>query len=210
MTDGQLNVGEPEIALGNLTRDIGSAARRIRRQIRRAQLRHPTRNNVRIDRVQPIRSAITVDGIVGTACSNSRILGSTASTHRPGAVARYRGGPSDANAARTVFFEIPNTRAITLIGIRSARCNRRISAQSSTDNTPCPPPARCEPECRAGGQNSAAAQGQFSRAVDAIRSGSGFCTSSHCPVDYWARQWAWSLQAGGRDGAAVVGIRRRR
>jgi hypothetical protein len=34
-----------------------------------------------------------------------------------------------------VFFEHPSTRAITLIGIRSARCNRRISAQSSTLNT---------------------------------------------------------------------------
>ena len=42
----------------------------------------------------------------------------------------------DANAARTVFLEHPITRAITLIGIPSARCNRRISAQSSTLNTP--------------------------------------------------------------------------
>jgi hypothetical protein len=34
-----------------------------------------------------------------------------------------------------VFFEQPNTRAITFTGIRSARCSRRISAQSSTLNT---------------------------------------------------------------------------
>lgn len=33
---------------------------------------------------------------------------------------------------RTAFLEIPNRRAIALIGISSARCNRRISAQSST------------------------------------------------------------------------------
>jgi hypothetical protein len=30
------------------------------------------------------------------------------------------------------------TRAITLIGIPSAQCNRRLSTQSSTDNTYCP------------------------------------------------------------------------
>jgi hypothetical protein len=36
---------------------------------------------------------------------------------------------------RTVFFEIPIVLAITLIGTPSARCNRRISAQSSTDLT---------------------------------------------------------------------------
>jgi hypothetical protein len=35
------------------------------------------------DLVQPIRSAITVAGIVGHACSNSRIRGSTASTIDP-------------------------------------------------------------------------------------------------------------------------------
>ena len=35
-----------------------------------------------------------------------------------------------------MFLETPNTRAIALIGIPSARCSRRISAQSSTDNTP--------------------------------------------------------------------------
>ncbi|MBK9723696.1 MAG: phosphatase PAP2 family protein [Actinomycetales bacterium] len=34
-----------------------------------------------------------------------------------------------------MFFEHPTTRAITLIGIFSDRCNRRISAQSSTSNT---------------------------------------------------------------------------
>jgi len=34
-----------------------------------------------------------------------------------------------------VFFEHPITRATTLIGIPSPKCSRRISAQSSTDNT---------------------------------------------------------------------------
>jgi hypothetical protein len=37
-----------------------------------------------------------------------------------------------------MFFEQPNTRAITFTGIRSARYSRRISAQSSTLNTPFP------------------------------------------------------------------------
>ena len=37
-----------------------------------------------------------------------------------------------ASARRTAFLEILNRRAIALIGIASARCNRRISAQSST------------------------------------------------------------------------------
>ena len=83
-------------------------------------------------RVHPIRSAITVAGIVGHACSNSRIRGSTASTTDPAGARAYFGGPSAASAARTVFLETPSARAITLIGIPSARCNRRISAQSST------------------------------------------------------------------------------
>jgi hypothetical protein len=34
-----------------------------------------------------------------------------------------------------VFREHPTTRAIALIGIPSARCSRRISAQSSTANS---------------------------------------------------------------------------
>src|SRR5581483_312456 len=52
----------------------------------------------------------------------------------------YFGGVSEANAARTVLRDTFITRAIILIGNPSARCNRRISAQSSTDNTPCLPP----------------------------------------------------------------------
>ncbi|WP_326827120.1 hypothetical protein [Streptosporangium sp. NBC_01756] len=44
----------------------------------------------------------------------------------------YFGGASAASALFTVFFEIPMRRAMALIGIVSARCNRRISAQSST------------------------------------------------------------------------------
>jgi hypothetical protein len=51
----------------------------------------------------------------------------------------YLGGRSLTIAVRTVFLEIPITRAITLIGICSARCNLRISAQSSTQSTPFTP-----------------------------------------------------------------------
>jgi hypothetical protein len=102
-------------------------------------------DNVRIDRSQPIRSAITVAGIVGYAANNSRICGSTTSTIDPASRREYFGGRSATNAALTVFFEHPNTRAITLIGIFSARCNRLISAQSSTHNTPSSSLARWEP-----------------------------------------------------------------
>ena len=91
-----------------------------------------------IPRCQPIRSAITVAGIVGYACNNSRIRGSTPSTIDPAGRRRYAGATSLANAAFTVFLLIPITRAITLIGMPSDRCSRRISAQSSTHNTPLP------------------------------------------------------------------------
>ena len=95
--------------------------------------------STRTDRSHPIRSAITVAGIVGYAFSSSRIRGSTASTTDPFRGRSYLGGRSLAIAARTVFLETPITRAITLIGICSARCSRRISAQSSTESTPSTP-----------------------------------------------------------------------
>jgi len=90
---------------------------------------------VRIDRVQPIRSAITVAGIVGIDRSNSRIRGSNSSTTDPAGSRSYFGGPSAANADFTVFLEIPINRATSEIDTFSDRCNRRISAQSSTLNT---------------------------------------------------------------------------
>jgi hypothetical protein len=51
-------------------------------------------------------------------------------------VRTYFGAASEAIAVRTVFLETPNNLAIALIGNPSARYNRRISAQSSPDNTP--------------------------------------------------------------------------
>jgi hypothetical protein len=80
----------------------------------------------------------------------------------------YRGGPSEANALFTVFFEHPITRAITLIGIFSDRCNRRISAQSSTINTPSSSLARLSQAQRKGVKIRAATRGQFSGVVDSI------------------------------------------
>ena len=59
-----------------------------------------------------------------------------ASTADPAGFLTYLGGPSATSAARTVLRETPNVLAIILIGNPSARCNLRISAQSSTDNTP--------------------------------------------------------------------------
>ena len=90
--------------------------------------------NTVIPRVQPTRSAITVAGIVGTAVNCARIASSKPSTADPAGLRTYFGGPSLATAARTVLREIPNVLAINLIGNPSAQCNRRISAQSSTDN----------------------------------------------------------------------------
>ncbi len=95
--------------------------------------------STRTECCHPIRSAITVAGIDGYALSSSRIRGSAASVTDPFAGRSYFGGRSLATAARTVFRETPITRAITLIGIFSARCSLRISAQSSTQSTPSTP-----------------------------------------------------------------------
>ena len=78
-------------------------------------------------------------GICGYARSSSRIRGSAASTIDPFRGRSYLGGRSLATAARTVFLDTPITRAITLIGICSARYSLRISAQSSTESTPSTP-----------------------------------------------------------------------
>ena len=108
---------------------------------------------------QPIRSAITVAGIVGYAFSSSRIRGSAASTIDPAGLRSYFGGRSLAIAARTVFREIPIIRAIALTGTCSARCSLRISAQSSTESTPFTPWLGYSQAHRAGGQNSDATPG---------------------------------------------------
>jgi hypothetical protein len=83
-----------------------------------------------------IRSAITVAGISGNSVSNLRIAGSNPSTREPCGAREYLGGTSAANADRTVFLANPNRRAIAFTPICSDRCNRRISAQSSTLITP--------------------------------------------------------------------------
>ena len=63
---------------------------------------------VRIEYCHPIRSAMTVAGIVGHAWSHSRIRGSNESTTEPRGRRRYAGGWSAANAFFTVFFEHPH------------------------------------------------------------------------------------------------------
>jgi hypothetical protein len=73
--------------------------------------------STRTDLSHPIRSAITVAGIVGHARRSSRTLGSTASTTDSFRGRSYLGGRSLAIAARTVFLDTPITRAIALIGI---------------------------------------------------------------------------------------------
>ena len=51
-TDRQVNVGEPEVALGDLPGRIHRPTSRVRRQIRLPQLRHPT-----TQRADPVRPA---------------------------------------------------------------------------------------------------------------------------------------------------------
>lgn len=60
------------------------------------------------DRVQPIRSAITVAGIAGNFLSSRWISCSKSSTTLPGFARRYLGGPSAATAARTVLRATPS------------------------------------------------------------------------------------------------------
>jgi hypothetical protein len=132
--DRQHDRREPQVTLGDLAGVIaGAPGRSGGRYAGRSSATRP--RSTRIERFHPIRSAITVAGIVGYARSNSRIRGSTASVIDPAGRRWYFGGESEASAARTVLRKIPNTRAICEIGIRSARRSRRISAQSSTVNT---------------------------------------------------------------------------
>jgi len=91
---------------------------------------------------------------------------STASTIDPRTGRWYRGGPSAANARFTVLREIPITLAIARIGIPSARRSRRISAQSSTPNTPLPPQLDNEPGSSRVVSFRLPGGGQFPRAVD--------------------------------------------
>jgi hypothetical protein len=104
-------------------------------------------------------------GEIAHACGNSRIRGSAASTIDPAGARSYLGGPSAARARFTVFLETPITLAIALIGIRSARSSRRISAQSSTPNTPLPPQLDSS-QGPGRGQLSAVDRGQFSPVAD--------------------------------------------
>ncbi|GKQ36712.1 hypothetical protein ALMP_32520 [Streptomyces sp. A012304] len=82
-----------------------------------------------------MRSAITGAGILGHSFNKPRICGSKASATRPRGARSYFGGRSEFNAARTVFRATPSRREISLMGTPSARCSRRISAQSSTFST---------------------------------------------------------------------------
>ena len=154
-----------------LVRDAGSAGKYAGRSSATRPL------SVRIEYGHPIRSAITVAGMSGTARSSSRIRDSNPSATDPAGARSYRGGPADRTAARTVFRETFIIRAICLTGSPSARCNRRISAQSSTEIT-CflPGPARARlPGRRV--KIRMPRRGQYSPAVDTDRR---FCAAVGC------------------------------
>ena len=75
-------------------------------------------------------------GIVGNAANNSRIRGSNGSTIDPVDRRAYRGGLSDATAARTVFRDTFSTLAIILIGNPSARRARLATRPSCATAIP--------------------------------------------------------------------------
>ena len=114
-------VEDPEVALGDLTGGIGSPAGRVRRQIRRPQLRHPATQ--RSDRIgQLIRSAITVAGIRGNADNNSPTRGSYPSTSEPDRT--YLGGwptpPSPCSASSPSTAQSPkSTQPATCAAVES-------------------------------------------------------------------------------------------
>ena len=89
-------------------------------------------------KVQSLRSAITVAGMVGNFRSTALTCGSTPSTVEFFSGCWCRGGSSVANAARTVLCDTPACTccAIALIGFLAARYYRRTSAQASTVITP--------------------------------------------------------------------------
>src|SRR6516164_7891546 len=99
--------------------------------------------------------------------------GSNSSTIDGAGRRSYLGGASDANAARTVFRDTFNTRPIILIDNPSARCNLRISAQSSTDNTPSSSRPDQGQETRKGVKIRAATRGQFSGGADMFMAAGG-------------------------------------
>ena len=69
---------------------------------------------------QPIRAAMTVVGIRGNSAGTARTCASTPSAGVGCGARTYFGDRSDVSAARTMFREIPNRRAISLTDTPSA------------------------------------------------------------------------------------------
>ena len=105
-------------------------------------------------------------GILRYAFSSSRIRGCTPHQRSNPWAAVDISAADLINAALTVFFDTPNTRAIALIGNPSARYSRRISAQSSTDKIPLVLLARVRPTTGPGIKIRMPRLGQLSRAAD--------------------------------------------
>lgn len=148
-----------------------------------------------------MRSAITVAGMSGHAFSSSCSRGSTASAIEPRGALSYFGGPSEASAPFTVFFDTPSSRAMALMGIFSARCSLRISAQSSTLSTLFLPGSWLEPGCQEGVSFQALPRGQFSRVAD-----NPLATIAArlelLDVSQLRARWGWRLTSGVNDRGA--------
>lgn len=93
-------------------------------------------------RSQPMRSAMTVAGIVGVVRSSARTRSSTASATYGTGRRSWRGGDGERSAARTVLRDRPSSKAMALMALPSERCRRRISAQSATCSNPFRPGGR--------------------------------------------------------------------
>lgn len=184
-------MSHPAAAAGSTSPRTGPPPRRLGSNSASSQREYPhtivSTGNCAADRACPNPTATSVGGNHRSHCAispatywvrlagsggkntgrSSRICGSTASTIDPVRCRWYLGWRIRGQRTLHRVLRTPTTLAITLIGIPSARCNRRISAQSSTDNTPSPPPGSTRARIRAKGVNiRASTRGQFSRVGD--------------------------------------------
>ena len=134
----QRDVGEPQVTLGHLPSRIRRPRRRVRRQVHRPQLPHPV-----LEHRQPPGPADPLGDHRGwhrrprrQQLPDPRLDPIHDRPPRRPLIPRR---PIVGQRPLHGVLRDPITLAIALIGIPSARCNRRISAQSSTPNTPLPP-----------------------------------------------------------------------
>jgi hypothetical protein len=126
---------KPQITLRQPTRRVAGPRGRIRRDEQRPQPRNPRpQNATRSGPADPLADHRRRHRRKLRQQLPDRRLDTSTADGRGGR--EYFGGSAAANARHTAFRDTPNRLQIALIGIPSARCNRRISAPSSTASTP--------------------------------------------------------------------------